>query len=81
MNVSVRFYSYFKDLTGCEQTAVQLPDGATIAELKTQLHSRFPRLVEMERSTLIAVGMEYQNAEHQLTDNDQVSFFPPVQGG
>ncbi len=81
MNISVRFFSYFKDLTGCEQTEVQLHDEATIADLRTQLHLQFPKLKQMERSTLIAVGMEYQTVDHQLSDRDQVSFFPPVQGG
>lgn len=81
MKVTVNFYSYFKDLTGCEQTEVELASGATIADLKSLLHQKFPKLKDMARSTLIAVGVEYQPAEYELHDTDQVSFFPPVQGG
>jgi len=81
MKVSVQFWSYFKDLTGSENTEVELAEGATIAALRSELQDRFPKLKEMERSTLIAVGVEYQPLDFQLNDGDEVSFFPPVQGG
>lgn len=81
MIVRVQFYSYFKDLTGCIETQASLPEGSTIAELLAVLHRKFPRLKEMERSTLIAVGVEYQPKEFRLSENDEVSLFPPVQGG
>jgi molybdopterin converting factor small subunit len=81
MRVQVVFYSYFKELTGCAQWAEEMPSGSTIAELIQRLHARFPKLKAMQRSTLIAVGVEYQTGEYLLSDNDEVSLFPPVQGG
>ncbi|MGB0581269.1 MAG: MoaD/ThiS family protein [Limisphaerales bacterium] len=81
MKISVQFWSYFKDLTGCENTEVELTEGDSIAALRGELQNRFPKLKEMERSTLIAVGVEYQPLDYELSDGDQVSFFPPVQGG
>ena len=81
MQISVQFHSYFKDLTGCSGTAESLPDGATLGELHRQLMTRFPKLVAMERSTLIAVGVEYQPRDYRLQEGDEVSLFPPVQGG
>ena len=41
----------------------------------------FPKLAAMEKSTLIAVGVDYQTRDYVLKDGDEVSFFPPVQGG
>ena len=32
-------------------------------------------------STLIAVGVDYQPKDYVLKDGDEVSLFPPVQGG
>lgn len=81
MTVTVQFYSYFKDLTGCAQAVETLPAGATIEALMQQLHSRFPKLVAMRNSTLIAVGVDYQPRSHVLQEGDEVSLFPPVQGG
>jgi molybdopterin converting factor small subunit len=35
----------------------------------------------MEKSTLIAVGVEYPTRDYVLKDSDEVALFPPVQGG
>ena len=81
MQVRIQFWSYFKDLTGCEQATEDLSHGATIGDLLNRLHARFPKLVAMQNSTLIAVGVEYQGKNYVLKDGDEVSLFPPVQGG
>ena len=81
MKVRVTFYSYFKDLTGCGETSVELPPASTMGQLHQQLAVRFPRLAAMEKSTLMAVGVEYQDRNYVLKDGDEVSLFPPVQGG
>ena len=81
MQIKIQFWSYFKDLTGCAQASEELRSGATIGDLLERLHARFPKLVVMQNSTLIAVGVEYQGRDHVLKDGDAVSLFPPVQGG
>ena len=81
MNIPVVFYSYFKDLTGTARTEMDLAPGAALGELHQRLIDRFPRLAEMRKSTLIAVGVEYQDPAYVLHDGDEVSLFPPVQGG
>jgi molybdopterin converting factor small subunit len=81
MNIKVRFYSYLKDLTGCAETSVPLPPGSTLGQLHKQLTALFPGLSAMEKSTLLAVGVEYQDRHYVLQEGDEVSLFPPVQGG
>jgi MoaD family protein len=81
MRVSVHFYSYFKDLTGCAQANETAGDGSTLADLLKKLFQRFPELAAMERSMLVAVGVDYQPRNYVLKDGDEVSLFPPVQGG
>ena len=81
MRISVSFYSYFKNLTGCAQITETLADGSTLDDLFKQLMTRFPKLAAMQRSTLITVGVEYQDRSYVLKDGDEVSLFPPVQGG
>lgn len=81
MRVSVTFYSYFKDLTGCAQTGETLADGSTLGDLFKKLSARFPKMGVMKNSTLIAVGVDYQDRSYVLKDGDEVSLFPPVQGG
>lgn len=81
MQVAVQFYSYFRELTGCASANETLSDSATLGDLHDQLMARFPKLVVMKKSTLLAVGVEYQPREYVLKDGDEVSLFPPVQGG
>jgi molybdopterin converting factor small subunit len=81
MKVNVTFYSYFTDLTGFAQVTEVVPEGCKLGELFQRLAGRFPKLAAMEKSTLMAVGVEYQPRDYVLKDGDEVALFPPVQGG
>ena len=81
MQIVVRFYSYFKDLSGCVQTTQDLPVGSTLGDLLDLLIARFPKLAPMRKSTLAAVGVDYQDRTYVLRHGEEVSLFPPVQGG
>jgi len=81
MSVTVTFYSYFKDLTGCTATAETLAEGSSLGDLLKQLAARFPKLGVMQKSMLVAVGVDYQDRSYVLKNGDEVSLFPPVQGG
>jgi molybdopterin converting factor small subunit len=81
MKIAVHFYSYFTELTGCSETTEALPPGSSIADLMAALIRRFPKLGPMQNSTLIAVGVDYQGRGYLLKEGDEVSLFPPVQGG
>ena len=81
MRITVSFYSYFKDLTGCAQVTEDLREGSSLADLLSRLAARFPRLHAMRQSTLMAVGVDYQDRSYVLKAGDEVSLFPPVQGG
>ena len=81
MQISTRFYSYYKDLVGVDELALDLPDGSTLGDLLEAVFEKHPKLREMRQSTLKAVGVEYQKEDYVLRKGDQVSLFPPVQGG
>ena len=81
MQITVHFYSYFKELAGCERATETVAAGSTLADMLRQLFTRFPKLAAMQKSMLVAVGLEYQGRNHVLQHGDEVSLFPPVQGG
>jgi molybdopterin converting factor small subunit len=81
MQVSVHFYSYFKDLAGCDQITITAVEGVTLKGLVEELSTRFPKWGAMQKCALIAVGVEYQGRDYILKPGDEVSVFPPVQGG
>lgn len=81
MIITVRFWSYFADLAGCKQTSIVVDEGTTLDELHESICEKFPKLTAVKNSTLKAVDVDYQDGKFVLTDNDEVSLFPPVQGG
>ena len=81
MCVTVSFYSYFKELSGAAKVTETLPAGSSLGDLLNQLIVRFPKLASMRKSTLMAVGVDYQDGSYVLKEGDEVSLFPPVQGG
>jgi molybdopterin converting factor small subunit len=81
MTIPVTFWSYFAELAGCSETVVIVSESSTVDELLAALYQAHPALSELRRSTLIAVGVEYQGGEYVLKPGDHVSLFPPVQGG
>jgi MoaD family protein len=81
MKIRVRYWSWFRDLAGLETEEYTLPDGATLGDLLEQVRQQHPKFEEARKSTLTAVGVEYQGPEYHLNEGDEVSLFPPVQGG
>ena len=81
IQVTVNFFSFFKDLAGCTCASQTVPGGSNLGNLITALTARFPQLKPLEGSMLSAVGVEYQGRDYVLQAGDEVSLFPPVQGG
>ncbi len=81
LSVTVHLWSYFKDLAGTSQLTVEVPPGTSLDRVLDEVYRRHPRLGALRQSTLLAVGVEYQGASYVIHPGDEVSMFPPVQGG
>jgi molybdopterin converting factor small subunit len=81
MNIEVQFFSRLRDLTGCSEMDLDIPEGGKIADLLEILFSRTPALREWDKSILVAVGVEFVERDYIVTPHDQISIMPPVQGG
>ena len=81
MRVSVRLFAGLHDIVGRREVELELVDGATVADLRSQLGSRYPAVVPFMSTLVCAVNEEYVNNEYRLSPNDQVALIPPVSGG
>ena len=81
MKIKVNCFSYLKEQTGCAETDVKVSAGTTLGALHDHLAAQFPKLAAMKKSTLLAVGVDYQPRDYVLKEGDEVSLFPPVSGG
>lgn len=78
MNITVRYFASMRDRMGRadEQLAMD-GDSATVAEVWAKVTDG----QEIPDSTLIAINMEYTDADAMVKDGDELAFFPPVTGG
>jgi molybdopterin synthase catalytic subunit len=81
MKVNVLFFGITHDLTGFAQEQVDLPKGENLEGLRRRYETRFPRLLSVGGSLLLAVNQEIAKGSTPLRDGDEVAFMPPVSGG
>lgn len=80
MRVRVLFFGMLKDLMGLRTDWLELPAGATVADVLAR-YSQVPRLAEFLPSVAISVNREYARPSVLLQDEDEVALLPPVSGG
>ena len=85
MHVNILPFGILKDWLGASATAVELPEGATVAQLLECLKAKRtvskPAFELALRGIAISVNAEYATAAQALHDGDEVGLLPPVSGG
>lgn len=81
MKIDVQFFSRLRDLAGGSHRALDLPAGATVADLLAHLYAEHPKMQGWDKMLLVAVGLEFAERSQELHEGDEVSVMPPVQGG
>jgi MoaE-MoaD fusion protein len=81
VKITVQFFSFFRQLTGQNELPLDLPDNDTVADALSRLYVQFPRLKEADKTTLIAIGVDFATRATKLRDGDVLSLMPPLQGG
>jgi molybdopterin converting factor subunit 1 len=81
MMVRVRLFARARDLAGTDAVTVDLPAGATVGELRTQLGKRVPALAALLQRSAFAVNNEFAVVDLKLTGDTEVALIPPVSGG
>src|ERR1035437_2661494 len=78
MKVKVVSFGILKDWLGAAERSVELPEGATVAELLERLNAQRAPLA---RGIAVSVNAEFSSATQVLRDGDEVGLLPPVSGG
>lgn len=79
MIVRVLFFAYLRERCGVRETSVEIPAGASVADLWDVLRARYPALEEQRLR--FAVNQAYVDNAHSLHENDELALIPPVSGG
>lgn len=81
MRVRVLSFGVLKDWFGSLPSPLEIPEGATVAELLERLCGLTGRQTSLLRGIAVSVNAEYAPAVRRLCDGDEVGLLPPVSGG
>lgn len=80
MRIRTLFFATYRDMAGAEAMELDLPPGATAADLVLRLRAE-PGLHRLPSEPALAVNEEYAPLSTTLSDGDEVALLPPVAGG
>ncbi len=82
MEVEVRLFAVFRERAGRDRLALELPEGATVADA-LEAAAREPGLDSLlpAMPTRVAINREYAGEEAVIEAGDELALIPPVSGG
>lgn len=77
MSVRVKYFASLRETIGRSDDELSITSTTTVAEVwKQATHN-----MQQPDRLLVAVNQEYANFDNEVSDGDEVAFFPPVTGG
>jgi molybdopterin synthase catalytic subunit len=80
MTLSVRLFAGLRERAGSSRIEVELPDGASVADLLAAMAST-PVGALQPGQCVVAINREYARADEPVGPDDEVALIPPVSGG
>jgi molybdopterin converting factor subunit 1 len=81
VRVTVRLFALARQRAGRAEVVLDLPEGATVADLKRALAASCPELAPLVPNVMIAVDSEYADDDVAIAPAAEVAVIPPVSGG
>ena len=81
LRVSVRMFAAVRERLGRDEMVVELPVGATMADLRQSLCEDFPELASIWNHVGFAIENAYVSDTSPIESDIEVCVIPPVSGG
>jgi molybdopterin synthase catalytic subunit len=81
MRIRVLLFAALREAVGEKELFLEVPDGASLQELLTELESTHPQVGPFRDHVLVSVNRERRPLETSLASGDEVALLPPVSGG
>jgi len=81
MQLCVRLFARARDVVGKDVALVEMPPGATVADLRQRLGADYPGLKSLLEKSALAVNNEFADDSLPLPPNSEIALLPPVSGG
>ncbi len=79
--MKVLLFARARDLAGTDAIDLELPPGATVADVRRVLAGRHPQLAPLLGRSAFAVDDEFAKEDTLIHANAVVALLPPVSGG
>lgn len=81
MRVTVKMFAAAREAVGASEVAVDVAEGATVADLRSALIAEYSQLAPLAEHAMFAVNAHYANEADILPSNSEIACIPPVSGG
>ena len=81
IHVTVKLFAAYQEAYGVPELALELPVGATVAEVRDRLMQEHPELERWRNLTRFGVNLQFVEPNTPLQAGDEVVLIPPVSGG
>ena len=81
----IKYFSWIKEHVGKSEEQIELPDHINnVDELinhLNELDKKYSLILEKKKLIKIAVNKTYSSFDTNISNSDEIAFFPPVTGG
>jgi len=81
MLVEIKLFAVAKQMAGSESLQLELPERATVRDLRSALIERVPELERIAGNLMFAVSQQYASDEAVIPAGAEIACIPPVSGG
>ena len=81
MPIRVLFFASLAEVTGIREAELDASDCSDVASVFGRFAREFPGLQAHRATLLCAINSEFARSDSQVSDGDEIAFFPPVSGG
>ena len=80
-SIKVLLFASLKERAGVNAVSLDLPDDASVKDLKALLAEKYPNLAPVLDSVLVSLNREFAFDEDPIPSQAEAALFPPVSGG
>ncbi len=80
----ILYFARLAETLGLKSEQIDLGDCDTVTDLVTLLRARgepYDSAFDGETQVLVAINQEMSEADAEISNSDEIAFFPPVTGG
>ncbi len=81
ITIVVKLFAVYQEAYGTPELTLELPVGATVADVRDRLLAEHPELSQWRDLTRFGVNLQFVEPDTVLQLGDEVVFIPPVSGG